>query len=149
VFHGIPASVALDQQNDSVGVETAQRSKPRKRKIRDEEQEAEEDEEKDKKANKKSKAAKGVETKARKEQDRLDRKSLSRLRDEVASRAFEMASQHIPAGAERTAFEEQWDLLKVLNKEIDDNAEEYITWNGTRPNLRKSDRAVPERKQKD
>jgi hypothetical protein len=102
-----PVSIAPDQQNDPAGIETAQKSKSRKRRRRDEEQEAEGDEEEDKEANKKSKAVKGVETKARKEQERKDRRLLIGLRDEVASRAFEMASEYIPAGAERTAFEEQ------------------------------------------
>lgn len=36
-----------------------------------------------------------------------------------------------------------------LNAEIDGNTELYLPWYSTRANLRKTDRAVPERKKED
>jgi len=137
-------SVTIDQEDIPASNGSSERPR-RKRKGQNEEQEESEDQE----AKKKSKADKGVETKERKKQDKLDRETLIRVRDEVASKAHEIASQYVPDGAERAAFEEQWVLLEELNKEIDGNTEKYVTWVGMRPNLRKSDRAVPERKQED
>lgn len=71
------------------------------------------------------------------------------MRDEVASRAFDMASQHFPDAAARAAFQEQWDTVMELNREIDNNTELYLPWYSTRASLRKTDRAVPERKKED
>jgi len=97
----------------------------------------------------KNKGDKGVQTKERKKQDWEARKELSRIRDEAADRAFEMASQYILDGAARIAFQQQWDFVMELNREIDDNTEKYLPWYSTRLSLRKGDRAVPERKKKD
>jgi len=96
-----------------------------------------------------NKGDKGVQTKERKKQDWEARKELSRIRDEAANRAFEMASQYIPDGAARIAFQQQWDFVMELNREIDDNTEKYLPWYSSRLSLRKGDRAVPERKKED
>lgn len=163
---GVPLSAASGHQHvlasiESVSTESAsteptqkperKSTKKPKRKISDAEHE-EEEQEKDKDdedAGKKSKGDKGVITKERKKQDWEARKELSRIRDEAAARAFKMASQHMPDDAARIAFQQQWDFVMKLNREINDNTEAYIVWNSTRADLRLTDRAVPERKKED
>jgi hypothetical protein len=50
---------------------------------------------------------------------------------------------------DRDVFEKEKERVKRMNKEIDGNTELYIPWNLTRADLRKTGRAVPERKQED
>jgi hypothetical protein len=84
-----------------------------------------------------------------KAQDQKDRESLSRRRDEAARRIFDIASRYIPPGVDRDVFEKEKERVKRMNKEIDGNTELYIPWNLTRADLRKTGRAVTERKQED
>jgi hypothetical protein len=153
--NGTPGSIGSVHHTRSASTSTAQNSNSKKRKRHDEQQEEDnEDSEANKKTegskgSKGSKGDKGVQTKNRKAQDKVDRDFLIRLRDEAASRIFDMASRHILAGAEWNAFQQQWERLMELNREIDGNTEEYISWGSTRSNLRKTDRAVPERKKED
>ena len=134
---------------EPASAETTKKPRQRKRKRPADQQEEGEGDDEQKDAEKNNKGDKGVITKGRKEQDKKDRETLSRLRDEAASRVFETASRHIPAGAESVAFRQQWDLVMELNAEIDGNTELYLPWYSTRANLRKTDRAVPERKKED
>jgi hypothetical protein len=146
---GAPGSIAPDQQNGSGSTSTALKPISRKRRRHDEQQEGDNE---DGVANKKaggSKGDKGVQTKNRKAQDQKDRESLSRRRDEAARRIFDIASRYIPPGADRDVFEKEKERVKQMNKEIDGNTELYIPWNSTRADLRKTDRAVPERKEED
>jgi hypothetical protein len=150
--NGTPGSIAPIQQHDSASTSTSLEPISRKRKEHAAQQEEEnEDGEATKKSkgSKSSKGDQGVQTKTRKAQDKVDRDFLIRLRDEAASRIFDMASRHILPGAEWDAFQQQWERLMELNREIDGNTEEYISWGSTRSNLRKTDRAVPERKKED
>jgi hypothetical protein len=50
---------------------------------------------------------------------------------------------------DRDVFEKEKERVKRMNKEIDGNTELYIPWNSTRADLRKTGRAVPERKEED
>jgi hypothetical protein len=140
---GPPHTISPVQGHDSASTTTTQKPKSRKRKRHDEQQD--EDDEHDE-AKEKTKGEKGAETKKRKDKDKDDRDTLIALRDKVADIIYDIASQNI---ADREEFEKAWRLLMELNKEIDDNTEKYIWWNGTRPNRRGRDRAVPERKQED
>lgn len=134
---------------EAASAETTKKPRQRKRERRGNQREGEEEGNRQKETKKKNKGDKGVITKGRKEQEKKDRKTLSRTRDEAAARALEMASRNIPDDEARTAFEQQWESVMGLNREIDDKTEKYIFWCSTRSNLRKTDRAVPERKQKD
>ncbi|KAK6003606.1 hypothetical protein QM012_009377 [Aureobasidium pullulans] len=147
-YNTAPLPVAPVQQATSSGIGAIQRaSLSRRRRHQEEEgQEDEDDDQQNKKFYRKSKSEKGIETKKRKKQDVADRRDLSQLRDEVATRLFEMAQQHLPPNVVR-AFSEHFDMLMELNQEIDRNTESYIEWNGTRPNHRQSARAVPKRRQ--
>jgi hypothetical protein len=147
--NGTSVTTAPDQHTGSASTSTSQKPDPEKRKRHDEQQEEGNEDGKPTKKTGGSKGDKGVQTKNRKAQDKVDRDFLNRLRDEAASRIFDMASRHILPGAEWDAFQQQWERLMELNREIDGNTEEYITWGSTRSNLRKTDRAVPERKKED
>jgi len=142
-------STKKPQRKSTTRKSTNRKSTNRKKGDAEHEEEHEEKDKEDKDAEKKNKGDKGVRTKERKQQDIRDRQTLSRLRDEAASRAFEMASQYVPAGAARIALQQQFDLIAELSGEADRNTEAYITWNSTRADLRLTDRAVPERKKED
>jgi hypothetical protein len=148
-INGTPVTAAPDQQNGSASTATAQKPVSRKRKGHAEQQEEENEDSEATKKTKGSKGEKGVQTKNRKVQDQKDRESLSRKRDEAVRRVFDIASRYIPPGADRDAYEKEAERVQRMDKEIDGNTELYIPWNSTRADLRKTDRAVPERKQED
>jgi hypothetical protein len=149
---GTPHSVAPVQQLDSASTAAAQKSKDRKRKRHDEEQdgddEDDEDDEAKKKAKAKAKAEEGAKTKRRKDQDKKDRLAARKRRDIVAARIFNMATRNM-LPAERVAFQHEWRRLERYTQIIDGDVEEYIWWNGVRPERRGRDHAVPERSEED